>query len=181
MVSPDFVTQTKTKTNPSSILHPFPPTLQERQQPAQAVKIPSLFTAPVPKDRLSSQFPTNLLPKKRPHPLWVSHFHRAPQGVPGCFCPEILLLCSGLSTCKEVAWGILGQIFVTSPPTRCRVGSLTLLHCMMSKLFFFFFLFNLKIKIKKSSVFTFQEFLILLPRLCMLYWTGEPFSFTEAD
>lgn len=68
MVSPDFVTQTKTKTNPSSILHPSPNTLGERQQPAQAIKIPSLFTAPVPKDRLSSQLPTNLLPKNAPTP-----------------------------------------------------------------------------------------------------------------
>lgn len=55
----------KPKQFPPSILlpFPFPPTLKEKQQPAQAIKTPSLFTALVPKGQRSSLLPTNLLPK----------------------------------------------------------------------------------------------------------------------
>lgn len=79
----------KAKQFPPSILLPFsfPPTLKEKQQLAQAIKTPRLFIAPVPKGLWSSRLPTNLLPKNT-HPSQVSHFYRAPQGAPDCFCPE---------------------------------------------------------------------------------------------
>lgn len=114
MVSPDFVTQTKTKTNPASILHPFPPTLKERQQPAQAIKVPSLFTAPVPKDRLSSQLPTNLLPKNAPTPCESVVFIGLPSVFQAAFAQKSCSSALGFPPVRRWPAGDFGR-FWSSP------------------------------------------------------------------
>lgn len=72
----------KPKQFPPSILlpFPFPPTLKEKQQPAQAIKTPSLFTAPVPRGQRSSLPPLTFF-QKTPPPLASESFSR---GSPGC-------------------------------------------------------------------------------------------------
>lgn len=132
----------KSKQFPPSILltFPFPPTLKEKQQPAQAIKTPSLFTAPVSKGQWSSLLPINLLPKNAPTPCkWVI-FIGLPRVLPTAFAqnpPPPLPRAFHL-------WGDgpweTGAAFGYLPACQMQGGvsaALTLQYHMMSKLLFF--------------------------------------------